>query len=198
MMYKEPESEVNSPKELSLEDKEFKLATGETVKIPGVRITKMRLFHGATTTGIQVFHDAEETTIGSGLYLTAQKDAAVGYAKIRKFYRKNTGPATLYEAEISDMNILTLTTNTGIIDFTKFFRQALFRYIRDELPKRGDLGDQQGWFRNTLVWVDDRLLKSIQSGNPLRPKQILMQCGNVAREILSREGYDGIMVFEGG
>ncbi len=89
---------------------------------------------GSSVSGITQFRDAEETTIGSGFYLTSQKDAAIGYVYVRANDRKLQTPV-VYESEIVDANVLTLTTKTAIMDFMKFFRQKLIYWGRDQLPK---------------------------------------------------------------
>lgn len=194
-----PETDKQNNASFSLEEREVKLAIGETVKLPSMRIERMRLFHGSTVSGISQFKEAEETTIGNGLYLTSQEDAALGYAFVRANEREIDTPPVVYDAEIANMNILTLTTRTAIMDFMKYIRQEFFLYNRDIVPNMPELSDNaKRWNKRALDAKNDLLWEAIQAGRVLSPKIFLFGAGAVAREILMREGYDGLMAIEGG
>lgn len=183
----------------SLEEREVQLAIGENVKLSSMRVGKMDLFHGSPVPGIAEFKDAEETTVGSGIYLTSQRDAALGYSYVRTTDKKLTTPPIVYDCQIEDVNVLTLTTRTAIMDFMKYIRQELWRFRKEELPKRTDLDDNQRmWYNLGLIHVGEELDKAIKADRVLRPKDFLMTDGDAVREILMREGYDGIMAMEGG
>lgn len=196
---KTPEIEQKPQSSFSHEEREVQLAIGETVKLSSMRVGRMDLFHGSPVSGIAEFKDAEETTVGSGIYLTSQREAAIGYSYVRTTDKKLTSPPIVYDCEIENVNVLTLTTRTAIMDFMKYIRQELWRFRKDELPKRTDLDDNQRmWYNNGLMHVNDRLWEAIQADRTLPPKEFLMTCGDAVREILTREGYDGIMAMEGG
>lgn len=173
-------------------EKEIGLKNGETVVLPSFQIERMRLFHGSPIPGITEFTDAEETTIGDGFYTTSNRNAAIGYAGERS---SNTSNRFLYEVEINDMNILNLTTQDSIRDFSKLFKEAL--------------SDMQGRIKadNEVVawWAEEKLRETIELiddsqkiGSKLHLKEIAFSYGDLARDTLTKLGYDGLVAIEGG
>ncbi|OGH08099.1 MAG: hypothetical protein A2171_01350 [Candidatus Levybacteria bacterium RBG_13_35_9] len=114
-------AEPPNPSQRPLE-KEITLKNGENIILPSIQIDRMRLFHGSPISGIKEFKVSEETTIGNGFYTTSSRDAAVGYATVR-----SNAPEQkfVYEVEINNMNILDLSTDEALNQFTKLWREKL-------------------------------------------------------------------------
>ncbi len=197
----EPTKEVVSPPrgELQLEQQEVKLRNGESVTFESFRINRMRLFHGSRVHGIQEFNDADETTIGDGVYLTSNKEAAYGYSIVRSV-TKDDQPS-IYEVEISNLNILNLTTKSGVDAFAKRFREKLFDYLRSVKIDHEKIMDKD---RNEMhknlgkLRVMD-LIEEIDKQSYARGlKNITFGVGHFVREMLGEMGYDGLLALEGG
>lgn len=193
------QEEVVKPQQFRMFEKEIQIPNGETVKLSSMHVERMQLFHGSTVAGIKKFVDAEETTVGAGVYLTTQRDSATGYAKVREIDRRLTDPAIVYETEIADMNILNLSTADAILNFMKFIRPQIYLWDKNELPK---VKFSSEFFKETyhsaLVDLNIRIAEWIKKGHIPPVKSILQQFGDPARKILMREEFDGLMTIEGG
>ena len=192
------EVSVPSHKELHLKQQEVKLRNGESVTFESFSVSRMRLYHGSQVHGIQEFTAAEETTIGSGVYLTSNKEAAVGYAIVRSS-RPESKP-TLYEVEIQDLNILNLSTRSAIDAFAKRFREILIErkgQIKVDHEKIMDKSTREFIKYNTVRNIEERI-RMIDDNSYKYPKDLLFGVGDWARAMLQEMGYDGLMAIEGG
>lgn len=164
------------------------LKNGETITLHSVQIEKISLFHGSPISGIREFREAEESTIGEGLYGTSSKDVASKYAVVRS---PESTQRFVYEVEVADLNILDLTTPGALDELAKLMREKL--------------SDLQGKIKaeNETVkwWTEEKLRQTIELIDRRKyrgPKDILFSYGHIAREALMDLGYDGLRAMEGG
>lgn len=188
------------------EDKEITLKDGEKITLPSLKIKKMKLFHGTSIPGIEEFKDADETTVGDGLYLTSQKDAARGYAEIREEERSHERKKPIvYEVEIGDLNIVSLTSIVAIDVFARLLRQEAAIKIKEITPlvtaavqahKEGKQNEDLSILGrlNSLQRIRD----VIDTHSYRSLKDITSSCGDLVRQSLVNLGFDGLMTIEGG
>lgn len=178
-------------------DKEISLENGEQIKLPGMHIEQMTLYHGSNIAGITSFQEAEETTIGSGVYLTSQKNAAIGYASVRSDGRIDELPL-VYEANIADLDIVNLSTRDALNSFSKILGQDLSKKRKEWSSSEDASGFINDMHRWTMVEVADRTLDMIREGNFSAMRDLTFSFGHSTRELLKKEGFDGLMAYEGG
>lgn len=194
----EPEAvEKTTDQGIQLLERDIQLKNGEKIKFCSTQIERMRLYHGSPVAGIEVFKEAEEETIGSGVYLTSFRDAARGYGLQRTADHPGSTPV-LYETEITNLNILSLTTPAAVTDFMKFFRQELFVWRREVMPTKPWDERQRMNCDNAIFGTVERIDGFIAKKRCPTPKDILQNCGSIAREILMKDNFDGITAMEGG
>ena len=169
-------------------EREVKLRDGGSAKLQSIKIREMVLYHGATMSGIKELKEAEDTTMGDGLYLTSSKKAATGYSFVRALKDEKH---ILYETMIENMDILNLSTPGSVREFMKFYVEVL----SDELKTM----DSSRWaVRENYSRTRDKVYKALQEGRILNPKEMLQYTGATARNRLMKLGYDGIFAIEGG
>lgn len=168
-------------------EKEVVLKSGETVKLPYIHIDRMRLFHGSPISGISEFTDAEETTIGYGLYTTSDKNTASGYAIVRS---SNEQDRFLYELEINNMNILDLTTRDAMENFALLLKESVLDW-KDKAKVDGSLE----WFIDGIVYD---IVFAINTKQFRGLRDITFSVGDIVRNMLTERGFDGLKANEGG
>lgn len=171
--------------------KEIVLDNGDKLTFPTINIGKIRLFHGSPVPGISELTDAEETTVGSGVYLTSEYNAAAGYALVRANRTKNP---IVYETEISDIELLDLTKPETLHLLAPFIRQEVLKW-KKRMDERTDLTDTQRYISSFLP---PRIIEMIDNTTYLNAKDLLFNIGDLARTGLSQHGFDGIKTLEGG
>lgn len=189
----ETQAELVRDKEekFQLREREIVLNSGEAVVLPSMHIEKMRLYHGSPVSGIQQLKESEDTTLGFGIYLTSQKEAATGYAIVRG----NRGPKqpTVYEAEIGDVDILNLTTQSSIDSFAKYFEEELTAIKEKRLTELGYIDSYYGMIVRAL-----EVIRNSSQDNPIFLKKFLWNFQDVTKDVVVKKGYDGLMAYEGG
>lgn len=151
----------------------------------GVIVTKKYLYHGTTIPAIKSFMEAENATIGNGVYLTDARSAAQ-YANVRAGSSLET-PRVVYETLLENKRIFDLRDQNNVQYILGKFSQALYEA-----------------HSNTQEWALRRklgeLLVEAASGMVHRGnlKKAFMGAGNLVRKVIESEGYDGLIAFEGG
>lgn len=193
----EPRSEFETRKDTGFHvfNKEVELKN-EKVVLPGMFIEQMTLYHGSATAGITSLTEAEDTTIGSGVYLTSQKEAATGYAWVRSIpshLNKNPIPV-VYEVNISDLNIANLSTPDALEGFTKLFYEGLGQWVE----KIDEMDFKNEFHKNIMREKAQQVRNDIIHGKFKHLKDLTFSFGNVTRTLLGGHGFDGLMAYEGG
>ena len=168
-------------------EKEIKLEDGESIKFPTVEVERMHLFIGKTESGLVEVPEAYETTVGDGVYLTSQQEAAEGYALRRSKGGVSSVP-TVYKVEIQNLSLLDLTTQEAQEKFTSYWKEQLLK-LREELVHKE-------WSAKEAA-VDQAIL-NINTNSIRGLRDITFSFGNLVRDTLKREGFDGLTIEEGG
>ena len=145
----------------------------------------MRLFVGKGEAGLTEIPEAEETTVGAGVYLTSQQSAAEGYALRRA---ETNGTPTVYEAEIQNLRLLDLTTQEAQEKFTRYWKEQLLKWKERQPSKK--------W--SPQEYAADQILLKISSKNISGMRDITFNFTSLVRDTLTREGFDGLTIEEGG
>ncbi len=172
-------------------EKEIQLRNGESIVLPSMKIDQMTLYHGSRVSGIRQFRGAEETTVGEGLYLTSDPEKARGYAIVRS---KEKIDPFVYETEITDMNIVNLSTESAINSFAKLFHKELLTISSDLIGKNLAWNSYAYFLRDKALERAQKIYEDKFRGL----KDIISQLGSVATALLMKENFDGLMTIEGG
>lgn len=190
-----PEFEKKKDTGLHIFNKEIELKN-EKVVLPGMFIEQMTLYHGSATAGITSLTEAEDTTIGNGVYLTSQKEAATGYARVRNIpshLNRNPIPV-VYEIDIKNLNIANLSTPDSLEVFTKIFYEGL----GDWVEKIDDATFKSEFHKILMREKAQEIRNNIIHGKFRHLKDLTFSFGNVTRNLLNSQGFDGLMAYEGG
>lgn len=156
----------------------------ETRDISEVKVDKAELYFGANTGGITELRKSIETTIGEGIYLTSQIEAAKGYAKQRA--RGEIENERVYKVEIENLKFADLRE---LSDVEKFALQLKNRLLTE--LQREDLRYHQTMAINqTLETIGRNTFKGL--------KDITWNHQRIVTELLMSKGYDGLVALEGG
>lgn len=154
-------------------------------KIPELEIDRMVLYHGSGIGGIREFRQADEATIGNGLYLTSDIAAGRGYA-IRRAKRDPNYKAVVYEVEVNNLKLADLRTIEGVTAFAQLLKIKIETLLKD--PNLSWLAE--GIMKKTLETINQKSYRSLTdlTGNNQR----------LTTEILKEQGYNGLVGLEGG
>ena len=173
--------------------KEIQLINGEVIKLPSLHIERLKLFSGSPVPGLETFRDSEETTVGSGVYLTSQKEAARGYALVRG--SRLPAIPTLYEVEIADMDMVDLATRVAVESFAKLWRQELENWRETKLPI---INVPHEMVRETYEERVQKVIEFIDRNSFRYLRDLTFNFGGLIREVFTRQEYDGLIAIEGG
>ena len=155
----------------------------------GVLLDKRFLYHGSPVDNISQFNEAEETTIGTGVYLTSQADIAIGYARLRANHRKGKSPV-IYEVEVNNLKILDLRKNDNVVKILQGFKLYLADlYNSPNQPRRPSW---QIAIRRAINTIESH---TVNSGNL---RKVTFNTSPYFSEYIQSLGYDGLVAFEGG
>lgn len=157
----------------------------EVSSLPEVIIDKKELYHGSRSSDIKDFNAAEETTIGEGVYLTSDPEAASGYAKRRSKLNTEFVP-TVYKVEVNDLKMADLRNPAGEKAFAELLKQRLLDTI-----KKPDLK----WFQQAAI---QETLTKITSGSYKGLKDITWNHQDLTTQVVKDQGFDGLIAIEGG
>lgn len=87
-----------------------------------IKVNSKELYYGANKPDIKNLRIAEEDTIVSGVYLTSDKNIALGYAKHRSV---SNGIPTVYTVIVSKTKFLDLTDNNTLQEVMDGFLEIL-------------------------------------------------------------------------
>lgn len=164
----------------------------------GVLVKKKILYHGSNVPGIKnkqdkdkaKFREAEESTIGTGVYLTSEAKDAIGYARARSNDGR-TGDTIVYESSIENMRLCDLRKNENVKSILEGFKHVLLNELKNPDLK---------WNRRGAL---EKNLDAIQQGkvDASNLRDATDHCSRMFSEYvksLGGEGYDGLIAFEGG
>lgn len=118
-----------------------------------------------------------EATIGQGLYLTSDIDAAAGYAKRRSKGKGGLVPS-VYKVEVTNLRMADLRTMEGVKLFADLLRERLSAEIK----------------KPNLKWYQE----AIQSNSYKALKDITWNHQDLVTQIIKGQGFDGLIAIEGG
>jgi len=157
----------------------------------GVFIKKKTLYHGSATEDIQAFNEAEETTVGHGVYLTSEAKDAIGYARRRARHKpQQVGEVkpVIYELTVEGIKLLNLRKDENVKKIVQGFKVVL----EEELKK-----DNIPWFRRTTLQraIDVINQEKVDSG---KIREVAFSHGKLFTDYVTSLGYDGLITYEGG
>ncbi len=157
----------------------------------GILIHHKTLYHGSATAGIESLQQAEEYTMGHGVYLTSEADKAGGYGKVRA---RNQAQPFVYMTEISNLKLVDLRQANNVEQVAR----GILPRLRAKLEEYQDKGDVP-WYYSHAV---QRAIEMIEEGNFGKGRvEAVAQYPIVAEvfeEYVRSLGYDGVIGVEGG
>jgi hypothetical protein len=153
---------------------------------PELMLDRATLYHGSATPGVRRLKEAEETTLGLGVYLVDNPADAAGYAR-RRLASRGPGPATVYTVQTHRLRVVNLDNQDKLTEVMTGFDQVL----RVNLTKAG-----LSWFRENVI---NQSLAAIAAGvKPGRVREVAFSNGEIFTAYLQGLGYDGLKAREGG
>jgi hypothetical protein len=155
----------------------------------GVFVKAKMLYHGSPVSGIDTFTQAEEDTVGSGIYFTSESKDAVNYARLRTKSRGKEGDLPIiYEAKIENMKLLDLRKTENLFKILPGFKKILQERRKVENIK---------WQRQAAI---DAAIDEIDKGQVKAGelRKITFSVGLDFSEYVKSLGYDGLITYEGG
>lgn len=154
----------------------------------GVFIKRKNLFRGDNISGIQSLKSSYETTVGEGVYLTSQAEAAVRYARGYSLGHEDKTPPVIYEVSIENLKLLDLRNKKNVDAILPGFREVL-------LETKKQSGSDRSWEE-----VISRAVKAIDTkqyyGQGLR--EVTFNTTFLFTDYCKSLGYDGLITLEGG
>lgn len=154
---------------------------------PDVFIKNKILYHGSGQSGIESFNQAEEDTVGSGVYFTSEMKDAAGYAK-RRARRYKEGLPVLYEANIENVKLLDLRKDENVKMVLEKFKAVLEKELASPNLK---------WNYETILRNSIEAINAGKIGAD-NLRDVTFGLGKVFSNFLKTLGYDGLMAVEGG
>lgn len=162
----------------------------------GILVKKKTLYHGSNVSGIKnkdkdkaQFKEAEEFTIGTGVYLTSQAKDAIGYARVRSNDGRS-GNAVVYEASIENLKLCDLRRDENVKKVLEGFKNVLNEKLNQP--------NLRYTLKQALKLNLDAINQSRVDAHNLR--DATDHCSRIFSEYVKSlgEGYDGLIAFEGG
>lgn len=153
----------------------------------GVLVTHKTLYHGSGTSGIERLDQAEEDTVGSGVYFTSEARDAIGYARRRARRKEGLSPV-IYEASVENMKLLDLRKTENVQKVLDGFREVLVEKIQNHDLKF----IYQEVLRRAIAAIDSG---KIRAGNL---REVTFSTGNSFSNYVKSLGYEGLITVEGG
>jgi hypothetical protein len=154
----------------------------------GIFIKRKVLFHGSNISGIQNFKPADETTIGQGVYLTSQAEAAIRYAHGHSLRHENKTPPIIYEVSIENLKLLDLRDDKNVDAILQGFREILLK----EKKKPGLKWYEENAFSDAIEAIDTKRYYR------LGLREVTWNFQNIFADYCKFLGYDGLIYIEGG
>ena len=153
----------------------------------GIMVKRKTLYHGSATTGINKFTQAEEDTVGSGIYFTSEAKDAIGYARRRSRSRKDSSPI-VYETSVENVKLLDLRQDDNVHKILDGFKQLL----ADRLKEPDLRWNVQEVLQNAVNAINQN---KVGAGNL---REVTFGTGKMFSEYVNGLGYDGLVAIEGG
>ncbi len=150
----------------------------------GIFLKKKTLYHGSATPGIKEFKEADERTVGNGIYLTSLADKAIGYGNVRGRAKDSV---VLYEASVENLKVCDLRKNINATKIAAGFGEKLRNELMNVTNRRVKNNINQ-----TLELID---AGEITAGNI---RDISFNFLSWFTDYIKSLGYDGLITFEGG
>ncbi len=154
----------------------------------GVFLKKKTLYHGSNVAGIKEMNEAEEVTVGTGVYLTSTAPEAVGYARRRARREKESRPV-IYETSVENVKMFDLRQEANVDKITKIMEKHLLVGLKDPRALYAVKG-------NYL-----QALEHLQAGKVNTGSIQYIARGPMSKlftQSVEELGYEGIITFEGG
>lgn len=152
----------------------------------GVFIKRKILYHGTGVSGIKIFEEAENSTVGNGIYLTSKVEDAIGYARRRK--KRNDTKPVIYETSVENVRLLDFRITENVKKFLHGFKQAVIEKLKDP---------NLTWHHQNIL---NKVIEEINSGKVGSGslKLVAFKADSLFDNYCKSLGYDGLVTFEGG
>ena len=178
--------------------KQVVLENKEVIQLPSLYIENMKLYHGSPVPTIEAFdvNEGDQWSTGKGIYLTPDKKAADGYARERGDRTPNQ--PTVYETEISNLDVADLRTQGAQESFAKLYRDALIEFRDNTLPYlKGPTPELAGMIKKTMTEKVQQLLEKIDKHDFRQLRELTVNFADLTTETLAKAGYHGLVSIEG-
>ena len=157
----------------------------------GILLKKKTIYHGSGTSGIEQFNNAEEDTVGSGIYFTSEAKDAVGYARRRSRGREDASPV-IYESSVENMKLLDLRKDENVNKILEGFKKVLIEKTKEKWPNRID----EYYIHKSL----EQAIEAINSGKVRAGnlREVTFSTGQIFSDYVKSLGYEGLTTLEGG
>jgi len=156
----------------------------------GIFIKRKVLFHGSNISGIQNFKPADEFTIGKGVYLTSQAEAAIRYARGHSLKHEDKIPPIIYEVSIENLKLLDLRDDKNVDIILRGFREILLKL--KEKKESGLKWYEEGAILDAIEVIDTKRYYHWGLREAINGLQ------NIFTDYCKSLGYDGLIYIEGG
>lgn len=154
---------------------------------PELQIEHMTLYHGSATSGIAELKEAQETTVGTGVYFVDNIAQASEYAIYRA--RNRGGTPVVYEAAINNIKLVNLLNQGKLSAVMSGFRGRLLRELQ-VVPENAP------WHKTSFL---HRRITEIEKGIEVgMVRNATLNHSGLFSDYLGGIGYDGLMTWEGG
>jgi len=168
------------------------IKSGEFVTEKEIIIHNKTLYHGSPVAGITQMNSAIETTVGEGIYLTSDLNAARGYAerRVKSPHFKVTEPVpVVYDVNIENARLINLKENSTLLAILPGFRSLILSTLTD--------GIEKSWNYEAVL---NQALDSIDIGKVdiYHLKKLTQSLTPLFTQYITGLGYDGLVALEGG
>lgn len=171
---------------------EITLDNGEVLVLPTIKINKKKLYHGSTVSGITEILEAEEDTVGKGVYLTSEPMWASGYAMVRSSNPQNR---IVYETEVENLTLIDLTNQRETLPILGKLMVQEIRKFENKTANSEDIKAPLKW---AISHNASEIYKMVRENKLRAPRDLLFHFGALATNKLKGLGLDGIKAIEGG
>jgi len=184
-----PEYQIERNKKIEGRQDEEPINDGE-----GVFIKKKTLYHGTTVKGIKKFKEADDATIGYGIYLTSKAEDAIGYANVRMENRSEPDPV-IYECSVENFKLADLRIDKNIEKIMDGFASFVSQKIESMIESGENLR-----YPNHHFDALKKARKVIQSGKITvgNIREATFAIGEDFSDYIKSLDYDGLIAIEGG
>lgn len=166
----------------------------------GVFIKNKTLYHGSATEGIKQFNEAEEHTVGSGIYFTSEAKDAISYARIRVHAKEQP---VIYEASVENVKMIDLRKTENARKIMNGFKTKLEQWFQTQSPEKLRLGEIhyqviQNSVQKAIRIIEEERYNAGNLRNVIFNPRGGANFGEIFSDYVKSLGYDGLITFEGG